>query len=507
MRNFVRKHSEKISGTLSCFDRLLFKGYLPLGWADGMTGFMGSQGFLIKDFKRFVFAHSERIRKHAEAVAEKTGRPYVYLTGNGIRKEDRVRRIAERDGVTEGLICILRAVEPCQSFKVVPGQGRPRLVNAQRKCLCFYFYFIDREFGLMHIRIQSWFPLVIQICINGHEWLARKLDKHGVAYHKDDNAFLWIADCSRAQRFADRLIGKNWPRILSAFARKVNPLLKDLLSGMDYYWVTDQAEFATDVMFGSHNALKDLYENLLKHAVLYLSPEDVLTFLGRKLHGNFKGEVLTDLKKKRYPGARVKHRMCENWIKMYDKYGCVLRIETVINHPRQFKVRRMGRRDGQLVMGWYPMAKGVANLYRYREICFSANRNYLDALTQAHHPASNTNTLYAMARPAKLAGRSYRGFNPANEDDLALFAAVIRGEHALMGFRNQDIRRHLFTTPRTPDLQRRQANRVSRLLKRLHTHQLIAKIPRSRRWRVTKAGASTMTAALRYQNSAFQQAA
>lgn len=506
MRDFISKHSEKITGTLSCFDRMLFKGYLPLGWAEGMESFIGSQGFLLKDFKRFVSVHSETIREHAEGVAKKAGRPYIYLNGQGMRKEDEVRRIAERDGVTEGLICVLRAVEPCQSFKVMPGKGRPRLVNAPRKCLCFYYYFIDREFGLMHVRIQSWFPLVIQICINGHEWLARKLDKHEIAYHKDDNAFLWIADCARAQRFADRFVSRNWPRILSAFARKVNPLLKNLLSEMNYYWVIDQAEFATDVMFESHNALGNLYENLLKHAVLHLSAEDVLTFLGRKLNGNFKGEVLTDLKKKRYPGARVKHRMCENWIKMYDKCGCVLRVETVINQPRQFKVRRMGKRDGVLAMGWYPMAKGVANLYRYRQIALSANRNYLQALAEVH-PLPSINAFHALARPVKRAGRSYRGFNPANPDDQALFAAVTRGEHALMGFRNQDIRRALFPIPRSAHQQRQQANRVSRILKRLHTHHLVAKIPRSRRWRLTKTGRTTITAALTFQTSTLQQAA
>ena len=58
----------------------------------------------------------------------------------------------------------------------------------------------------MHVRIQSWFPLTIQVCVNGHELLARKLDRHGIAYHKEDNAFTWIADVRRAQRFADRLV-------------------------------------------------------------------------------------------------------------------------------------------------------------------------------------------------------------------------------------------------------------------------------------------------------------
>ena len=132
---------------------------------------------------------------------------------------------------------------------MVPGEGRPRLVNAGRKCLCFYYDFIDREFELMHIRIQSWFPLVIQIRLNGHEWLSRKLDAHGIENRKQDNVFLWISDCGQAQKFADRFEKKNWPRVLAAFAKRVNPLLSDMLAGLECYWVMDQAEYATDVMF------------------------------------------------------------------------------------------------------------------------------------------------------------------------------------------------------------------------------------------------------------------
>lgn len=496
VKDFVEQHNEKITGVLSCFDRVLFKGYLPLGSAIGMERFMGREGFLLKDFKRFVSTHSETIKAHAEAMAKRYGRPFIYLVNNATRKEDEARHIAARDGITRGLVCVFRAVEGCQSFKVVPGEGRPRLINARRKCLCFYFYYIDREFGLMHIRIQSWFPLVVQVCLNGHEWLARKLDTHGIAYEKQDNAFVRIADVDRAQRFADRVVDKNWPRILSGLARKVNPLLKDLLSGMDYYWVTDQAEFATDVMFTSPHALKPLYENLLRHTVLCFSPQDILTFLGRKLHGNFQGEVLTDFKNKRQPGARVKHRMCENWIKMYDKHGCVLRIETVINHPRQFKVRRQGTRQGQQVIGWYPMAKGVANLYRYREISLTANQHYLQALSAAPNTTTRHHSLTSLARPRSHKGRTYRGFNPADVNDLALFTALLKGEHALMGFRNQDIRKHLFTPSASVPQRRRQANAVSRLLKRLHVRGLIAKIPRSRRWRVTQSGHATFATSL-----------
>lgn len=487
MKRFIRQYSERISGVISCFDRLLFKGYLPLGWGDAMEGFLARQGLRIKDFGTFVKQQSQRIAEHAEQLAKQSKRQYVYLNGSE-RKEALAKEIAQREGLTQGLVCVMRIVEPCQSFKMIPAEKRPRLVGARRKCLTFYFYFLDPKLGLLHVRLQSWFPLVMQVCLNGHEVLARKLDKHKIKYRQQDNAFTWIEDPQRAQRFADSLVKMNWPGILTSLARRVNPLLKDLLRGMNYYWVTDQAEYATDVMFEDAKALKPLYEKLVKHATLCFSAEDVLAFLGRKLHGNYQGEVLTDSKKKRWPGARVKHRAKGNWIKMYDKHGSVLRIETVINQPREFKVRREGTRRGERVIDWFPLCKGVANLFRYAELSRAANRRYLDALAAAEPPAEAMRGLTPVGRSARRGVRSYRGFNPLLSEDLSLLVAIFRGEHTLDGIRNEDVRRELFGTSRDRKVRRRHANKTSRLLRRLHVHGLLAKIPRSRRWRVTKRG-------------------
>src|SRR4029453_2611132 len=91
-------------------------------------------------------------------------------------------------------------------------------------------------------------------------------------------------------------------------ARRVNPLLRDELAGYRYYWATHQAEFATDVLFTSRATLRELYARLLPQATLCLRADDVLTFLGRKLHGGFAGEILNEWKR-RCPGARVKHWM------------------------------------------------------------------------------------------------------------------------------------------------------------------------------------------------------
>lgn len=496
MKRFIHQYSNITRGVLSGFDRILFKGYLPITWASAMERLLDRNGRRIKDFGRFVKQHSARIAQHAQRIARQAGRPMIYLRGNE-RKEELVQRMIRAEGLREGLVCVLQAVEPCLSFKIVPGQRRPRLVSARRKCLMFYFYFLDRELGLIHVRIQSWFPLTIQVCVNGHEILARKLDRHGIAYRKEDNAFTWIADLRRAQRFADRLVRIPWHRRLNHLAQRVNPLLRDLLRGMHYYWVTDQAEYATDVMFESPASLKPYYDQWVKHATLYFTAEDVLTFLGRRLHPNFQGEVLTDSKKKRWPGARVKHRVKQNWIKMYDKHGRVLRIETVINQPREFKVRRRGRRKGRRVTDWFPLPKGVGHLFRYAEIARAANGRYLDALAAAEPPVRAVKAMHRLARPVRQAKRSFRGFNPALEEDVQLFAALLRGEHAIDGICNRSLREHLFGPTADPAVRRRQANRTSRLLKRLHVHGLIAKIPHTRRWRLTAHGSVLITTILK----------
>lgn len=501
MDYFITKHRDQITGTISCFDRVLFKGHLPLSWSDAMERFIARQGLRIKDFGGFVNRCSQRIKQHAQDLAQHTGRPYLHLSGP-VRKEDRVQTLLRDHPVQEGLVCILAAVEACTSFKLAYGQGRPRVVPARRKCLCLYFYFLDRQFGLMHVRLATWFPFTVQVCLNGHDWLARQMDRHGIGYRQLDNAFVAIADPVRAQRMADRFVQRNWPRILSAFARRVNPLTRDLLAGMEYYWVTQQAEYATDVLFQSPAALQGLYEQLLIHATCRFSAEDVMTFLGRKLSGQFTGEVGNHCQK-RWPGARVRHRMKENGIKMYDKHGCVLRIETVINHPYEFKVRRRGIRRGRSVIDWFPMTKGVANLYRYAEIGRAANRRYLNALAVVDDPTSARRQMQSLARPVRAKGRTYRGFNPACTQDLQLFAAVLRGEHLLQGFRNRDLRPHL-----TPAGQpsRQVSARISRLLKRLHLHELIAKVPRARRWRVTQKGHGLMSAILTLHQEGYPQA-
>jgi hypothetical protein len=167
------------------------------------------------------------------------------------------------------------------------------LFRRERKCLHHYLYLIDDEFGLMHVRIQGWIPYECQIYLNGREWLARQLDKAGIGYVRYDNSLLAIDDLEAAAELCDRFAHKAWPRVLNAFARLLNPILPAIRAAGygGYYWVLDQAEIATDVMFQTRPRLLEVWPDLVRHAALNMSSEDVLGFLGRKLHPSLQAQV------------------------------------------------------------------------------------------------------------------------------------------------------------------------------------------------------------------------
>jgi hypothetical protein len=235
--------------------------------------------------------------------------------------------------------------------------------------------------------------------------------------------------------------------------------------------------------------LAGLYRALLDYAVRTFTPKDVFNFLRRKWDRRFDGEVHTHYENERWFGTRIKHRMKTNWLKMYDKFGMILRVETVINSPKEFWVyRTRWHREGTSSAGYYPMTKSVASLVDYQEQALACNRRYLDALAVVDDPAPAYPELWQLTEPKVVDGRSHAGFNPARREDVQLFKAILDGDYIARGFRNADIRAPLFGIPRKSDEQGRASAAEGRLLKRLHVRHLVAKIPRTRRWRVTEHG-------------------
>jgi hypothetical protein len=501
METFLEQHRAAVFGALSGFDRLLFRGTLrSISYCSALDKFLGAHHVLYRDFKAFAQGLTDRIINHAEGLSREANRPFAYLGSSLDRKEEIAKRIIKRDRITDGLVCILRCVEPCQSFELRRNAEAKRLelASSERKCLHLYFYYLDREFGLIHVRLQTWFPFSIQVCLNGREYLAKRLSKAGIGFEQRDNCFSRIDDLPKAQRMLDDLVTRNWNRFLTALARRVNPLLhahaKLELHG--YYWTIRQSEYATDVMFRSNKELKTVYPALVTHAIQRLSSKDVLRFLSRTPYGGLNADVSTSFQD-RSEGIRVKHRVGENSIKMYDKQGCVLRIETTINNPRMFQAFRETTRKGEAGMSWIPMRKGLADIARRVEVSRAANQRYLQALSVVKVPGPTYQVLDPVSRRVVEDGRPYRGLRPITPEESDLFRAVLRGEHLVQGFRNKDIRRHLAgKAEANPDDQRRASGRITRQLRLLRAHGLIRKVSKTTYYRVTAKGHRVMTTAL-----------
>jgi len=505
MEQFIQRHQSYINHVLSGFDRLLFRGTLrSISHLKGMEVFLYANHVLLKDFGTFVLQRSNLIKEQSEQYARQHHRPYQYLSSSSVSKEEIAREIMKRDNITGGLICVLYCVEPCQSYAIHKDKDakKLKLIPATRKCLHFYFYLVDREFGFMHVRLQSWFPCPIQICLNGREILARQMDKAGIRYQRRDNCFVDIADPQKAQEMADALIKRNWTKLLDKFGERFNPLIR-LNSGLNlrgYYWTIRQSEYATDVVFKDSSILAAIYPRLTRHAIENFSAEDVMRFMGRRCDGRFPGEVVSDLKK-RPEGVRIKHRVEDNSIKMYDKQCYVLRIETTINNPRRFKTYRPAIRKGQSTKAWIPMRKSVADIYRRVEICRAANNRYLDALAVIGNEEPSHQLFDSVSRPVYHNGCRYRPLRPISPEEAKHFQAVLNGKFFIHGFRNADLRKMLLPETICEVEKCRAMGRMTRLIGLLRAHGLIRKVSKTRVYRVTEKGQCVMSTSLIFRDT------
>ena len=185
---------------------------------------------------------------------------------------------------------------------------------------------------------------------------------------------------------------------------------------------------------------------------------------------------------------------------MYDKWS-VLRVETTINNPNDFKVLRVRRNPkGQKQLRWMPMTKGVANLWRYLQVAEKSNERYLEALTQAQIKDKAVAELDGLCRIRTFKGKRHPKLNPVGSQDCSLFRAAVAGEHLSQGFRNRDLQIRLYAKPpSSPQEAKRRCARTSRLIAKLRAHRLVAKVPRSRLYRITPRGHRLMSAAIRYR--------
>jgi len=471
----TERYAPQIAGVLSCWDRILLFGTLPkICFAEGMTSYLYEHKIRIFDYPRFAEPFRNALRENAERLAVENGIEIEFLHKRNVRKEDRVKAVLAKRGGHPGLVCILSAMEPCSTYKPWHNKntGKTYLLPNDGKCLHYYFYFIDEELGLGYVRVPTWLPCRLQVYFNGHSWLASVLRKRKIEFQLLDHAFVEIADWGRAQQIADGLEVKRLHHRLDEMAHRS----------------VDQCEYATDIVFRRQADLAAIYGNLTRTAIHSVKPDNIATFLGRKLNAQYEGEVGNRFNI-RIEGTRIKHTMGPASLKLHDKFGLILRIEITVNDLTFFThYREVEHRDGTKEHKWASMQKTIYSLPALREILVAANRRYLEFLSAIEDPRNGRDQLDKLSQSVQNEGRSYPGFNLFDAEDEALFSAIARGEFNISGMQNKTLRRFF------PD---KNSGQVSRLLKRLRLHGLIKKVGHTYKYYLTQFGKAVITTGLK----------
>ena len=375
------------------------------------------------------------------------------------------------------------------------------IISKPTKCKHYYFYYNDEEFGLMYLKIQTWFPYNVQIYINGREYLSKLLDKNNIKYEMYNNSFSYIEDFDKAQELANGILNKKISDSFDGLIEKINihlPKIENIFSH-SYYWCIDQCEFATDINFKSRDDLSLFYKTLVETTYFTFSSEDIYSFFGRnisRIHKFSKGEIVSDLRG-RYQGYRIKFKINNNQIKMYDK-GNNLRIEVTINNPKDFKVLKTKENDetGEIIetKEWVPMGKSIANLYRYAEISKNIINRYIEALPNINTDEVPLKEIKKISQRTEINDRVYSGINILNEENLRIFSEISKGEYLINGFTNKAIRKNIFENSEDKKI----INKTTRLLAKLKAHGLIKKVANKNKYYLTTSGRKIINSILIY---------
>jgi len=479
MELLIDRYRDKIAGILTCSDRIVITGTLPvLSNSRSMTSYLYNQNIRIFDYAKFAEPFRDILRENAKKLANENNIEIEFVKKTNTRKEAIISRILEKRGTQSGLVHILSAMETCSSYKPWHDKqcGKTYLKGSSSKCLTYYFYFIDDLLGLCYVRVPTWLPFRLQIYFNGHNWLASKLKEQGISYKMVDNAFIEIADWGKANEIVENFKVQELHERLNMFAGLYCPVYKEFQQL--YHWSIMQCEYATDIVFKKVDDLQAIYSKLIQTAIHTVKPENIVTFLGKKLHPRYLGEIGNQYHV-RIEGTRIKHNMGSVSIKIYDKFGHILRIETTTNDVSFFKhYREVIHRDGTRSEKEASMKKNIYSLTALQPIMQASNRRYLEFISAIEDDKVGKEKLEKITKKVTKNDRNYRGFNFFNKDDEKVLQVITKGEFNIYGFRAKHFKKYMDKS----------SSQISRILKRLHVHGLIKKVRNTYKYYLTALG-------------------
>jgi hypothetical protein len=429
---------------------------------------------LVRDLDRFVAQHElpvirfrkgdakEQIARRYQLAAAADGRTGVVLVGKAQERMDVWRGWVDKSSPRS------TKTHPHVSF------GRQSAVPDH-----WYFYLWDDAWGPAFIKLSTYAPFGLWVMANGHEWAKRQLVRAGIGFTELDNGLWTVEDPATARRICAGLGSGHVRGLINRWLPTLpSPLtIEDRRTGFDWRFSVRQMEIADTAVFDRPAAGRAWFEAAIRDHLDVGRPDKVKVIFGRQLKlrgkhqtpGSFSTQVIT-------PGtrARIEIRYKTSGAKAYLKEGRALRVETTINNPAHFELRKTLNAD---------------NWRALRHVGEQVNARFLAALGEGADGPPDAATLQAIVLPTVHDGQRAPGLRFGDPRVMALFASIASFEHVTRGLTNPGLCRHMADLYH-PGYSARQATYD---LRRLRLKGLIERIPGTHTYRVTARGRATAT--------------
>jgi len=351
METFAKLFGSLLALVYHCFDRIVILGHLPLlTRPENIVHFFRDIHQVNTISKEVLRQRTDDYHRWVEAFAQKRQVPMEWAE-KGVRKEDYVRphlrRLEHRNQF--GVYFILKSMELGPSFRsTVPrfpvDDPHYRILARQRsRYTHYYFYIRDEVLGPIALCVGSFLPFSITYYLNGHHFIERQLQRAGVQFRKDDNAFLWVADAQALQAAADRLNPKIIRQQLDHSTWVVGPKFsqKDRAAiNLTRHYSLQQIEYCRNVVFRRNFPIHKLFERSCDLGLFRLTADKLSQVFGFRLHKRIRGKLATVLERMDH-GHHVLRACGKNAVlRMYEKFSTFLRLEVLSNNLKDFGLKK-----------------------------------------------------------------------------------------------------------------------------------------------------------------------
>ena len=489
----TEKYSDKIAGVINCYDRVNIKCRIGMfGYAGGMDAFFYAINRKHFDYCKVFEPITDQINKRIEGIAKENGLEIEFVRKvKEFRKEDKIEDILAGRGHHAGLLKIYSQLETQGTYKPWYDQktGKTSFIRTTTKAKHYYIYMIDQLLGLCFVKISTAAPFEAKVYFNGHGLLETKLAKENIPYQRVENAFTHIGDYGRAQELSDKIRVEDIHQVCDMFMNRYCPLPKEW--DLKWNYTIEQVEYAMDIVFKEQDELKPIYDNIIKTAMHTVTPENIATFLGKRLTVKFEGEMGSRYNE-RVLGTRIKHQIGELSVKVYDKLGKVLRVEvTAYNVSKLNAFRDVFKRNGEIEAKVAPVKKNIYSLFVLIPVFKAIIGRYLEFISSFDDPTDGIKKLDAVTSDKKTEKKTFKGLNFFNKFDEAILLAIADGKYNINGLRAKNLKSEFPCLPPW---------KISVILSRLKNLGLIRKITNTYRYHITNLGKSVIATGLHLKN-------